>query len=154
VKYTLAHAFTPNTPNAKTLGAHQQEGGDHQSLSATGESLNFVTGLGVGKLPDEESKEQLRGQERKTGFGHRIGILLIDQVTVDRDVLRHGPHVHHDGNRRGNCDHYDGHREYLRHIPRLWPVESGLLSNRRRVNCGDSLIYTTRFLSFELRYPT
>src|SRR5258706_10959443 len=60
-------------------------------------------------------------------------------MTVSGDVLWHRPHVHHDGNRRSNCDQDNRHREYLRHmVPPSRRVWSGLLSNRRSVTCGDS----------------
>ena len=124
----------PEYAQSQTFCAHQQEGGDHQSRSAAGETLDLVGGLGSGKLPDKESKEELRGQERNARLDHGIGELLIDQMTVGGNVGRHRPHVHHDGNGRSNCDHNDRHREYLRHIvPPLAGSDPASYSNRRRV---------------------
>src|SRR5580693_4546603 len=52
----------------QTFGTYQQESGYNQSRSSAGETLNFVARLMVGKLPDEKRQQELRGQERNTGF--------------------------------------------------------------------------------------
>src|SRR5260370_34781442 len=42
----------PKHTQSQRLHAYEQEGGDHQSRSATGEALNLVARPGAGALPD------------------------------------------------------------------------------------------------------
>jgi len=71
VKYTLAHAFYSKHTQRQTLGAHQQEGGDHYPLAPPGKVLILSPGLGLENFQMKKARSNWRGQERKTGFGHR-----------------------------------------------------------------------------------
>src|SRR5580704_13944691 len=124
----------------ENFSSHQQKGRDHQAHSAAGKAFDLFAGRGTGKLPDKIGQEKLRGKEGDSGLEHRVGELLIDEMAVNRNVLRHRPHVHDDGNRRCNCDQHNHYREHLRHIcPPLAGMFRPKLSNRRKVKCGDSL---------------
>jgi len=61
--------------------------------------------------PGLKTENDLRGQEGNAGLEHGVGELLIDEMAVGRDVLRKIPGMHHDWNRRTDCDYYDNHRE-------------------------------------------
>jgi len=80
--------------------------------------------------------------ERKTGFGHRIEYCSSISDRGQRCPAAWATWCITMGIAGGNCDHYDGHREYLRHIPAFGRSNPAYCRIAAGFNCGDSLIYT------------
>src|SRR6201998_1713489 len=71
--------------------------------------------LAAGAHPPAPPQKNLGGEERNSGFPHRVRQLIVNGLTVGRDVLHWMPGIADDGNCGKDGNYEDGDRKQFRH---------------------------------------
>jgi hypothetical protein len=143
VRYTLAHAFTPNTPKARHSVPTSRKAAITNPAAPPGKLLILSPGLG---LENFQMKKASRTARRGTKFPppHRVACTARRSDAVDGDILWQRPRVHDNGNCRSNCDqHNDRTAKIFAISPAFGRINPAYVGIAAASDCGDSLICAT-----------
>src|SRR5271157_107306 len=111
----IAPGFYSENSQGKHFDADKYNRGRHQPGCAAGKILRFLAWPAAGESPDEPRQQDLRGEERNSGLPHGFGHLVVNGLTVGRDILHRMPGIANDGNRGKDRDYENGDRKEFCH---------------------------------------
>src|SRR4029077_4599684 len=74
--------------------SHHQQSSDHQGPGAAWKTLEFCLRAAIRKLPDKKRQQELRSEKRDSGLRHGFSHLLINQMSMSRNVRGRFPRMH------------------------------------------------------------